>query len=170
MTQKGPSNRFESMTTPIVSFWGRLVNPAASITDITNFRQAQLSAAISLIILVANVAGALGSGMARGFGYYTNYVLLIQSIALLAAYILTRTRRYRLGALLLTVSFSAMAYALILVNPQLEISRVSGSIYTSIPLAIVFRFNYQYSPNYASAQLYQTLSIPTGRQRCGNHL
>ena len=87
-------------------FWQKLVEPHASLTDVGARRQAQLLAALSLAL-----------GLFFGFGSITSIALqggatflIYGAFALIGVYILSRTRYYQAGSILIVLLIIGMAY------------------------------------------------------------
>jgi len=122
---------------PLTTFMGWLVNPSATLTDTGEKRRAQLSASLSLVILIANVLGLLSTFKPGSPLNSSSLVLAGLSLFLLIAYIFSRTRLHNIGALLLTLGTSAIGYLVIFTNPNLQSTNISNSLYSTIPLALV---------------------------------
>lgn len=132
-----PTNPFSTLLSSLAAMWSWLVNPPETLTDITQRRQAQLSAAMSMIIFIANVVGIVAALDPKAPFEAKNLVRVGLGLILLLGYFLSRTRVYHFGALLLSLGFSATGYALILTNPNIQSANVSGSIYATIPFALI---------------------------------
>ena len=137
MLPKSSSNPFTPLFSPLATFWGWLVDPSEALTSFNQRRKAQLSAALSLAIFFLNTLGVFATLNSESLFEPKNLVRVVLDLALLFAYFLSRTRQYNLGALLLTMGLSATGYALILNNPTLESSAVAGSLYATIPFALI---------------------------------
>lgn len=111
--------------------------PFTSLKSISDRRQAQLTAALSIVTFLVNIIG-----IATIFTTSQPSVLLVAllgglNLLFLIAYILGRTRFYRIGAILLTSGLSAAGYISAFSLPTQNAASVSGSITSTVPIALV---------------------------------
>ena len=119
-----------SATDPKRSFWQWLVEPVATITDVSERRQARLVSTLLLVIVVAMSFGVVINIFIL-HAPTTAGILAGSAIGLGVAYILTRTKYYWLGVpLLLTVT---ILYSII--------SVIIGNNYSSEELLSIIIFN-----------------------------
>jgi len=79
------------------SFWQRLVEPVATITAASERRQAALVSALLLILALSMISGVVYMGFFSP-NPYSAFVLAGADVAVAVAYVLSRTRRYRVAA------------------------------------------------------------------------
>lgn len=113
-------------------FFTRLVSPHPAIIDITERNRAQLLAGISLLATLTTLVGAASALAMRGIGPESITLLAMAACGLLA-YALARSRTPLLGSLLLTISLSTAAFAIVVISPSHPIS----PLYSTIPMAFV---------------------------------
>jgi GAF domain-containing protein len=87
--------------------WQILTRPHSSIKDIGEMRQAQLLAAFSLGYAVLSLIAFPAIVLARGKMTSAGISLIPILVIILVAYVLSRTRYYRIGSWLLVVSIAA---------------------------------------------------------------
>ena len=110
-------------------FWQRLVEPHSSVTDVADRRQAQLLAALSLALALFFTFGAISAIFTGGRG-----VILFFGVAvLLGVYILSRTRYFQTGSLLIVLMIIGLAYLNILSGTD----DPAGTLYSFIPFALI---------------------------------
>ncbi|MBN2387733.1 MAG: GAF domain-containing protein [Anaerolineales bacterium] len=91
--------------------WRALTQPHSLITDITARLQVQLGAIICLSLLLITAIAITANVFQRGLTSPLLIPLGVLFVILLAAYILTRTRNYRIGISLLVWTLAAAGYA-----------------------------------------------------------
>lgn len=135
-----PPGEFETGSTRkagVLSLLNRLISPVASITDIEARRKAQLSAAISLILLIIVVIGIFTIRGFQRIGDPANIALWAIAVGSIAGYTLSRTKYYMFGSLIVVVGIAASGYGLVFLNPDLTELDFVGGIYATIPLSLV---------------------------------
>lgn len=126
---------FQKLLRPLGRFLGKLVEPAAEITDSVARGKARLSASMALVIFAFNLIGIVFSfGMTEPI---TIYSLAGFCVVLTVAYFLSRTRFYKGGARLLVLTLSGLTYLPIFVRSNLTPTEVSNSIYSFVPIALI---------------------------------
>jgi hypothetical protein len=101
-----------ALGTATEQFWGRFINPPDSVTDIAARRKAQLSASISILLFIVVVIGFYASSGFQEITNPSNIALLVIAIGLEYAYLISRTKYYSLGSLILVISLAASGYGL----------------------------------------------------------
>ncbi|MCS6909008.1 MAG: GAF domain-containing protein [Anaerolineales bacterium] len=115
--------------------WQSLVQPSALITEIGERRQAELLASLTLIFISLSSAGAFANLVTvpgRGFNA-ASWALLATTLVTLVAYLLSRSRYFRLGVWLLIIILVAGGFSLAQSDP----SRASFALFRFVPLAFV---------------------------------
>jgi GAF domain-containing protein len=128
------SSRLNKMWRGISRRWQRLIEPHPSVQDPGTRRQVQLQAAFTLVLiamfLVSSLA-ALGAEVEKlrpeTLAQFTATLVLV------AAYWLSRTRRYEWGAIIVVTSLSVAVFAIALANP----AGVTTIFYAFLPLTFV---------------------------------
>jgi GAF domain-containing protein len=115
----------------IPSAWARLVDlltgAHASLTDVGDQKRARLTAGLVIVITLTSLLGTI-------FGQDSSRPYQLGLIGLSSlAYILSRTRYYRIGAFVFLIALSASPYISILINNDRVITR----LYAWLPLALV---------------------------------
>lgn len=126
-----------AVMTPIEQFWGQLINPPGSVTEIGSRRRAQLSASLSIIFLIVVLLGVIASRNILDFTDPINVAQIAIALGLVLAYVISRTKYFFVGSLVLVISLAISGYGLVFLNPQPSVLTVVGSIYSTIPLALV---------------------------------
>jgi GAF domain-containing protein len=116
----------------VVRAWGWIARPHPSLTSVGARRQAQLLMGLALAISATDSMGIAASLGVPGTELST-LILGTLTVICLISFVLGRTRYYRLGTVLLPVSLSLSAYALVFVGSD----DPSTSLYSSIPAALV---------------------------------
>jgi hypothetical protein len=112
----------------------RLVEPSAQITEPGTRRQVQLQTAFILALITLFLVGTLFTWQVDVRTLRPETISQFTStLVLLAAYWLSRTRRYELGVILIVTSLSLSAFAIALVNP----TGATTIFYAFIPLTYV---------------------------------
>ncbi len=128
---KNSSNALKTFFTSVSGFigrsWGFLTNPHPSVTEVGERRQAQLLAALSLILLVPFTLAILSSPQTVGV------FIIFLAIALLA-YIASRTKLYRVGAYFFSFGFTSIAYINIYNGSA---SSIYSSLASTVPIAFI---------------------------------
>ncbi|OGO61437.1 MAG: hypothetical protein A2032_03290 [Chloroflexi bacterium RBG_19FT_COMBO_49_13] len=127
-----------ALGTATEQFWGRFINPPDSVTDIVARRKAQLSASISILLFIVVVIGFFASSGFQEITNPSNTALLVIAIGLVFAYLVSRTKYFSLGSLILVISLAASGYGLVFLNPAPSDLVFAGGIYSTIPLSLVF--------------------------------
>jgi GAF domain-containing protein len=119
--------------TPKRSFWGKLVEPHPSITEVGTRRQAQLSASFSLAAGTFHILGAIGAYL--GSGFHANLILGLAIVGgfCFFAYLLSRGKRYQTGAGLLVGSIATSAYYFLITGTNHN----STTLYISVTIALI---------------------------------
>jgi GAF domain-containing protein len=119
--------------TPKQSFWGKLVEPHPTITEVGTRRQAQLSASFSLAAGIFHILGAIGALISNGFHANLVLGLVIVGIFCFLAYLLSRGKRYINGAGLLVGSIATSAYFFVITGTENN----AITLYTSVTIALI---------------------------------
>ena len=131
------SNSPQQLSFALQRFWGWLTDPAGGITDPIERRVARLAASFLIIVAFFELLGGLArismvdlaplSAFSGGIGF-----TLITS---LIAYILARTRAYRVGIFIFSLAYSSTAYvSLISQGAQADASQL---ILIYVPLSLI---------------------------------
>ena len=127
MAGKHSSNNF------FEGLWQRLFRPHASLIEDGDIRRAQLIMALSLLIFVTCIVGALTS-KAHTQGIVASIIMLVAMAAGgLTSYLLARSRYYRSGAFLLVWSFAISGFWLT-INRRDD---PTGALFSTIPIALI---------------------------------
>ncbi len=123
------------------TLWARLVEPGAAVQGIEPRRQAQLLASFLLILLPLLIAGlalmpaTLSTPGVSGWALAG--VLGLVALALSMAYLLSRTRHYRVGALLALVGLAIVPIGgLLTVGALSELLVLSAFIWAAVPIIL----------------------------------
>jgi GAF domain-containing protein len=127
MTQANLQNPPQEKTqSAIAQIWGYITSANPGIKDTGERRRAQTTAALTFILFVATILGAITGVNKTG--------LVVVAIVGLISYILSRTRYYEAGAFLFIIGLSASPYINILTgntdSPVL-------SVFSFIPLSLI---------------------------------
>jgi len=109
--------------------WQKLVEPHSSLTDVMARRQAQLLAALSLALGLFFSFGAITSVVVQGGATF----LIYGAFALIGVYLLSRTRYYRAGSILIVLLIIGMAYF----NIYRGTDDPAGTIFAFMPFAFI---------------------------------
>ena len=124
----------KTLTQWVTRVWDFIVAHHPSIKDIGEQKSARLAASFVFAIGTLNFIGFLATipvtGLASAFSSTS-----VSLIALPIAYFLTRTRAFRLGAVLFSIVFAASAYLSILSQP--ETTNVPTAILSFVPLSLI---------------------------------
>jgi GAF domain-containing protein len=120
-------------TSILATIWNFLSEPNLSVRDIGERRRAQLTASISLAIAVLTLIGFITTTILSG-GSGGNWIFIITTTIAFFAYILSRTKYYFLGALILVLGLSAITYLNIITGNS---SSIANSIYVFLPIALI---------------------------------
>lgn len=122
----------------LVRFWSLLVRPHSSVTGIAEQRRATLTSALTLVTAVMFLAGAIAVLPNNPITSRGVVATLSLSIFSIIAYIISRTRFYLFGGLILPVA--VLVYAFLNVGPQTAddgMEAAFGFLTTLIILAFV---------------------------------
>lgn len=128
-----------SATSGFMRLWQFLVKPHPSITEIGEFRSAQLASSLILVvwlfIVLGFIASVIRNGTAEAVGGFGFPV-----IALPIAYILAKAKFYRMGIFIFAVVFSFSSYIDII--RQEGIGDVAADVYVFVPLSLIIASTY----------------------------
>ncbi|MEP7136652.1 MAG: GAF domain-containing protein [Chloroflexota bacterium] len=117
----------------LLHIWQFLVRPHPSIQEIGEQRSAQLALSLILVIGLLNLSGFIAGAQVQG--YADSFIGFgVPLISLPFAYILAKTRAYRVGAFIFSMSFSLSAYVDIIRQAGTEFG---GSILAFVPLGLI---------------------------------
>ncbi|HTP10233.1 MAG TPA: GAF domain-containing protein [Anaerolineae bacterium] len=129
-----PSSRLKRLGRGISRRWQRLIEPHPSIQDPGTRRQVQLQTAFILVLIIVFAVSALSAWQAEVQKLRPETLALFTStVVFLAAYWLSRTRRYEWGAIVVVTSLSLAAFAIVVANP----ASANTIFYAFIPLTFV---------------------------------
>ncbi len=131
----------QERTTPTGGSTSRLeawfAAPFSRLDSIPERRQAQLTAILSLVTFLINVFGIAIIFLTSQPNLLLVELLIGLNLLFLVAYLLGRTRFYRVGALLLTGGLSASGYVIAFSLAAPNTASISGAITSTIPIALV---------------------------------
>jgi GAF domain-containing protein len=119
------------------AFFGRFIDPPDSIKNVTARRTAQLTAVISILLVIVLIGGIFA---VRGFQNINNPTIVWQfviAVSLIFAYFLSRTKYYFIGSIVAVISLAALGYGLVFLDPGLNELIFTGGIYATIPLSLL---------------------------------
>ena len=99
-----PDNPRETLSTRLGNLWDILISPHPSVTNVVDRQRARLSLILEFIICVALIAAILSRPTSYGF-----FALLLVISA--SAYLLGKTRNFRVGIYLFTYGFTLMGFS-----------------------------------------------------------
>lgn len=108
-----------------------LVSHHPSITEIGAQRRAMSSASLSLGVLFTNLIGLVAIGQSQGVRYSVFIAMVGLAIAILVAYLLSRSRYYGWGAAVFAGSISLMGYVLALYRQE----DIGSILFATVPLS-----------------------------------
>lgn len=114
-----------------------LARPHPSITDVGEVRQARLLVFLTLIYSLTNFFGILASTASTGVQPIA-YVLMGLFTVTVITYILSRTRYYLIGSVLLIIAQSVAGYGFLILNTSGTFTGILSSIVPSIILSTIF--------------------------------
>ena len=113
--------------------WQFLVKPHPSIQEIGEQRSAQLALSLILVIGLLNLSGFIAGAQVQGYAEsFSGFAAPLISSPI--AYVLGKTRAYRIGAFLFSVAFSLSAYIDIVRHAGAEFG---SSILAFVPLSLI---------------------------------
>ena len=124
----------KTLTQWITRVWDFFVAHHPSIKDIGEQKSARLAASFVFAIGVLNFIGFIATIPVTGLESAFNSTS-VSLIALPIAYFFTRTRAYRLGAVMFSIVFAASSYLSILSQP--ETTNVPTAILSFVPLSLI---------------------------------
>jgi GAF domain-containing protein len=108
-----------------------LVGAHESIEDVGAQRTAMFSATLSLGVLITSLIGVVATSQTQGFTSAIFFALSGLSIAIFLAFLFSRSRYYRWGAIIFTVALSAIGHTLVLSGE----GNINTTLYATLPLA-----------------------------------
>ncbi|HSM71124.1 MAG TPA: GAF domain-containing protein [Anaerolineales bacterium] len=117
----------EIQTNWLTRFWRFLTDAHPSVTDIGERRRAQLLSALSLILVIAFTAAVLSNPQS-----VTVFIIFLGLT--LAAYIVSRTRFFKIGAYLFSFGFTSIAYITLFNGSANSVDTALSSI---VPIALI---------------------------------
>ena len=108
--------------------WFKLIAPHPSIKAVGEYRRAQLLSIITLIESISFFATIFFNPKSVG-------AFLVLSIITLTAYVLSRTKHYRIGIYIFTYAFTAFGFYRIYQGTP---NSIASSIDTTVHIALVF--------------------------------
>lgn len=108
--------------------WSGMIAPHPSVTEIGEFRRAQLLSTLSLILSVFLFSALFSRPKSLG-------VFLVLGSITLISYALSRTKYYRLGAYVFTYAFTAVGFIRIY---QGTANSIESSIFSTVIIALIF--------------------------------
>jgi GAF domain-containing protein len=128
------SSRLKRMAYGISRRWQRLIEPHPSVQDPGTRRQTQLQAAFILVLTGLFFVGAISAWQVDVQKLRPETLAqAVSVIVLLVAYILSRTRYYEWGVIVVVTVLSVVAFAIVLANPD----SANTIFYAFIPLTFV---------------------------------
>ena len=129
-----PLSRLNRVSRWISQRWQRLIEPHASIQDPGTRRQVQLQTAFILVLAALFFVGVISTWQVDTQRERPETIAQsISTVILLAAYGLSRTRRYEWGVILVVSTLSVTAFAIVFANP----ASANTIFYAFIPLTFV---------------------------------
>jgi GAF domain-containing protein len=125
-------SKLKTILRRVGNWLARLVEPAAKVTEPGTRRQVQLLSSFVLALVVLLILSILSTIPTAGADRSTA-TLVVVSIILLAAYLISRTAYYQWATILVVVVFSLAAFATAINDP----SRASAAIYSYLPIAFL---------------------------------
>ncbi len=134
--------------------WRSLVQPSAALVELGERRQAELLASLTLIFLMLTGAGSFAGLVAvPGRGLATSSLMLLVTTGVtLVAYLLSRSRYFRLGAWLLIVVLVLGGF----VTARGDPSRLSFALFSFLPFALIIASLFL---SFASAAVVTALTV-----------
>jgi len=115
--------------------WDQITSPSVAITDIGDQRSARLAASFLFIITLLNLIGGFARiprlGLAGAFSGGLGFSVIVS----IAAYILARTKWYRVAIFLFSVSFSSTAYTTII--EQGNEANFAALVFVYVPISLI---------------------------------
>lgn len=119
----------------LTKFWSRLTSAHASITDTRERNSASLAASFLIVIFLLIFAGVIAQMQNIGFMGALRGPIMFAAIPTLAAYIFSRTKSYRAGIFIFSLTFGGLAYLSIV--RQGAQADVSNLVLTYVPLSLI---------------------------------
>jgi GAF domain-containing protein len=128
LNQLPPTNQKTSLTSRIRKIWERLTTPHPSITDVREFRKAQMLSILTLILTILLFVAVLYGPRSLGiFGILT--------VATLASYLISRSIYYKFGAYIFTFSYTAIGFLTLYYGTA---TSVESAVSTTVFIAVIF--------------------------------
>lgn len=128
LNQPPPINQRPSLMSRIREVWEKLTAPHSSITDIREFRKAQLLSRFTLILTILLVVGVLyGPRSVGAFG--------ILAAITVTSYLISRSIYYKFGAYIFAFSYTAIGFLRLYYGSA---TSVESAISATVFIAIIF--------------------------------
>ncbi len=128
LNQLPPTNQKPSLISRIREIWNKLTTPHPSITDVREFRKAQLLSILTLILTILLFVAVLYGPRSLGiFGILT--------VATLASYLVSRSIYYKFGAYIFTFSYTAIGFLTLYYGTA---TSVESAVSSTVFIAIIF--------------------------------